>query len=336
MIDHQAPVESESTPAAVLEAAADGDASADSRVSRGWRLGARAAAAAIVAVVLGLAYAPNLAELSDRWSNDPNYSHGFLVVPVALLILWQRLRGPGPVALRPWVWGWLALAAVLAARAVCYEWGIEWRETATLPLALVCLTLTLGGWPLLGRIWPAVVFLAFMLPLPPKLNGMLAAPLQQLATAGTCSLLHLTGLWAVPEGNIIFIDEDPLEVAEACNGLSMLMSLATTVAAATALIPMAVWKRVVLIASIVPIALASNILRITATAWAYHQLGATAGAHYAHDAAGWLMMPTALVLVGVEVAALSWLVVKDESGAAGARERSSLRTAQALRATGAN
>jgi hypothetical protein len=33
------------------------------------------------------------------------------------------------------------------------------------------------------------------------------------------------------------------------------------------------------------------------------------GGHYAHDAAGWLMMPMALVLVGAELALLSWLIV---------------------------
>ena len=67
-----------------------------------------------------------------------------------------------------------------------------------------------------------------------------------------------------------------------------------------------------LLASIVPIALASNILRITATAWCYHLFGAEVGGHFAHDAAGWLMMPVALILVGLELGLLSWLIVTVE------------------------
>jgi exosortase/archaeosortase family protein len=90
------------------------------------------------------------------------------------------------------------------------------------------------------------------------------------------------------------------------------MCLAATVAAMTALVPMAVWKRVVLLLSIVPVALLSNVLRITATAWCYHQFGAAVGGHFAHDAAGWLMMPVALILVGLELALLSWLIIAEE------------------------
>lgn len=300
------------------------------KAGRGDLIG-RWVALAVATLALGAAYAPNLVDLYRTWSNDPNYSHGFLVVPIALVILWRRpANGGGMSETKPWAWGWVALAAVLIARGLFYEWGIEWRETATLPLIVVCLTLTLGGWRLLGRVWPAIAFLVFMLPLPPKLNGALAQPLQRVATAGTCALLKLTGLWVVPEGNVILVGKDNLEVAEACNGLSMLMCLAATVAATTALVPMATWKRVALLLSIVPIALVSNILRITATAWAYHLFGSGVGGHYAHDAAGWLMMPVALVLVALELGLLSWLIVKQTVD--GGR----FRAGSSFRATGVN
>lgn len=38
-------------------------------------------------------------------------------------------------------------------------------------------------------------------------------------------------------------------------------------------------------------------------------LSAEAGGRFAHDAAGWLMMPIALALVGAELALWSWLIV---------------------------
>ena len=38
-----------------------------------------------------------------------------------------------------------------------------------------------------------------------------------------CILLKLTGLWVMPEGNVILIGNEKFEVAEACNGLSMLI-----------------------------------------------------------------------------------------------------------------
>jgi exosortase len=269
-------------------------------------------ALAVVVVVLGCAYAPNFRWLVTIWNHDPNYSHGYLVLPVALVIFWRRWTEAAAPVLRPWPWGWAALGAVLAVRAFCYEYGYDWTETATLLPVVACLTLAAGGWPLLRTAWPAIAFLVFLLPLPASVNGILSQPLQRLATAGTCILLKFTGLWVIAEGNVLVVGADPLEVAAACNGLSMLMCLSATVAAMTFLLKMEPWKRVVLLASIVPIALLSNILRITATAWCFQLFGAAVGGHYAHDAAGWLMMPTALVLVGLELVLLSWLIVGAE------------------------
>jgi exosortase len=274
-------------------------------------------ALAIVVAVLSWSYAPNLRSLVATWNQDPNYSHGFLVIPVALVIVWRRWVEAAPPAITPSWWGWVALAGVLIVRALCYERGAEWTETATLLPVIACLTLAAGGWPLFARVWPAIAFLVFLLPLPNSINSLLAQPLQRLATVGSCALLKLTGMWVVAEGNVILVGGDPLEVAAACNGLSMLMCLAATVAAMTILVPMALWKRVVLFLSIIPVALISNILRITATGWCYYLFGASVGGHFAHDAAGWLMMPVALILVGLELGLLSWLVVEVEELPAG-------------------
>lgn len=69
-------------------------------------------------LVLGLAYGPNFRDLQSIWSADPNYSHGYLIIPIALIILWRRLSDipavPSPnTLLAPW-WGWVMLCAVLA------------------------------------------------------------------------------------------------------------------------------------------------------------------------------------------------------------------------------
>jgi exosortase len=276
---------------------------------------------AVVIIVLGWSYAPSLRSLATTWNRDPNYSHGFLVVPVSLVIVWRRWVEAEPPAITPSWWGWAGLVGMLVVRAVCYERGAEWTETATLLPVIACLTLAAGGWPLLRRVWPAIAFLVFLLPLPLSINSILAQPLQRIATLGSCTLLRLMGLWVVAEGNVILVGGDPLEVAAACNGLSMLMCLAATVAAMTILVPMAPWKRVVLFLSIIPIALISNILRISATAWCYHLFGARMGEHFAHDAAGWLMMPVALILVGLELSLLSWVIVEVEELPAGRPDR---------------
>jgi exosortase len=274
---------------------------------------------AIATLLLGLAYAPNFGELCTTWSEDQNYSHGFLVIPIALYILWQRLSERGPElssAAIPASWlAWLLLAVILAIRAIAYEQSTQWTESATIVPAVACLTWMFGGWSLLRRVWPAIAFLVFMLPLPQPVNDLISLPLQRIATSGSCFLLQLSGLWSIQEGNVIHLKTphgmEKLDVALACSGLRMLMMLAATVAATIILIPLATWKRIVLLLSAVPIALLTNMIRIVATGWCYY-LGWNRQA--AHDWSGYLMMPVGLLLVLLELSVLSWLVpVETES-----------------------
>ena len=92
----------------------------------------------------------------------------------------------------------------------------------------------------------------------------------------------------------------------------MLLSFVTLITAMVILVHRPLWERVVLLASAIPIALVSNIIRITATAWCYHRFGHETGEKLAHDCAGWAMMPIALVLVWLELRLMSWLVVEVE------------------------
>ncbi len=269
--------------------------------------------------ILGWAYWPNLQELWAKWYDEPNYSHGFLVIPFALAIFWLRLadaRTDWQASRVPW-WSCMPLVAILAARMVAYERNNQWLETATLVPAVACLILAVGGWSLLERGWPAVVFLVFMLPLPEAANNLIALPLQRIATLGSIFVMQLTGLWAIAEGNVITVRDHlfklkTLEVAQACNGLSMLMTLAATVTATIILYPMANWKRIVVLASAIPIALVSNIVRIVGTGWCYYFIDGEKAKKLAHDWSGWLMMPLALILVVLELLLLSWLADDSE------------------------
>jgi exosortase/archaeosortase family protein len=101
-------------------------------------------------------------------------------------------------------------------------------------------------------------------------------------------------------------------VALACNGLRMLMTMCATITATVILVPMPTWKRVTLLLSAVPIALVSNMIRIVITGWCYYLLTGAAAKQWAHDVSGWMMMPLALALVGLELAVLRWLVPDED------------------------
>lgn len=276
-------------------------------------LASRLAAVAAVAAVLVWSYFPQFRGLVQTWENDPNYSHGYLVIPVsAFMFWWLWPRGAELDRLRPSIFGWVLLLGIAVTRFVLLRYDRLWLDSFLIVPTVGALVLAYGGWRLLRKTWPAVLFLIFMYAVPVGLNSNVSLPLQRLACTGSAALLRLLGLWVMDEGNVLIVGGETLEVAAACNGLAMLMSLSATITATVILVPMANWKRVILMLSIVPIALLCNIVRISGTAWAYHLLGSEKGQALAHDVAGWLMMPLALVLVLLELAWLSWLVTEEE------------------------
>jgi exosortase len=274
-------------------------------------------AAVVGTLLLVWAYAPNFQHLISVWNTEPNYSHGFLVIPIAVMILWRRLSDQPCdwTSFRAPAWVWAFLGLCLLGRAIAYERSMQWVETVSMLPVATCLVYALGGLPLLSRAWPAIAFLVFMFPLPPSVNTLVSLPLQRIATLGSCFVMQLTGLWVVAEGNVITLGTPhgpkQLEVAMACNGLSMLMTLAATVTATVILIEMPTWKRIVILLSAFPIALISNITRIVATGWCYYYIEGARAKELAHDWSGYLMMPLALVLVGLEIWFLSWLFEAD-------------------------
>src|ERR1700722_4976421 len=143
-----------------------------------------AVAAALLAVLI-VSHWTTLKQMVDRWSHDPQYSHGFIVPVFALAVLWARRDGLKQVVWQP---AWIGLAPLgvgLAARIIAVQSDIEPLEALSLLPTAFGVVLLVGGWSVLRWSWPALAFLAFMLPLPYAIEMALAFPLRQLAT--TCS-----------------------------------------------------------------------------------------------------------------------------------------------------
>jgi exosortase len=286
------------------------------RVQAARRLRPPAASAAAVLAALGLcllwAYWPTLRAIADRWSHDPQYSHGFLVPVFALIVLWSRRQWFPAGPPRPSWWGVAWLLGALVLRLAAGYLYLEPLDGLSLLPALVGICLLLGGRPALRWAWPALAFLGFMLPLPFQADVALAYPLRRLATLASTYLLQTFGLPAFAEGNIIVMDDLRLGVVDACSGLGMLMTFFALATAMALLIDRPLLDKLLLVASAVPIALVANIARITGTAVAHQTLGPEAARAILHDLAGWLMMPLALGLLWLELRLLARLLVPAE------------------------
>jgi exosortase len=286
---------------------------------------------AVPFVVLGWAYWTTLQDLSRVWATNPSYSHGYMVPLFALFLLWVRRKHLAVDRMQPSILGVLLLAAGLGARLVGTYFYFSWLDPLSLIPVAAGVFLMVGGWAALRWAWPACLFLFFMIPLPYSLSYMMSGPLQRLATIMSTFLMQMLGLPALAEGNTILVNDATIGVVEACSGLRMLMVFFALSTGVALVIQRSMVEKTILVLSAIPISLAVNILRITATG-ALHELGngETANAFY-HDLAGWFMMPLALVLLWGEYKLLVRLFVPATALAAPRRASATTRKGVAQR-----
>jgi exosortase len=270
--------------------------------------------AAVIALsaILFWSYWPTFIELADRWAIDPQYSHGYLVPLFALALLVVRLKQADLGELRPSVWGFPLLLPGVALRHAGTYFFYLWFDPLSLIPCLCGICLLLGGRRLLRIAAPSIVFLFFMIPLPFTLESALRAPLQSAGTLASTYLMQTIGLPAISEGNVVVVNDHRIGVVEACSGLRMLMVFFALSTAVAFLIQRPTWERIVVILSSIPIALISNIARITVTGVIYVTASAELADYVFHDLAGWLMMPFALFLLWIELKFLSLLWIVEE------------------------
>ena len=256
---------------------------------------------------LVLAFAPAVAVLASVWASVDYYQHGFLVPLVSVFTARQRARGLGP-SQRQGVF-LLTLVGALA----CYGLGALFTSTTLLGLALVgALTSAVGfRWGVEGlrRMAFPLGFLLFMVPLPGGWVNPLVVELQTLASRAAELALHAFGVDLVREGNVIRLPGvGELFVAEACSGITSLLSLIPIGVLLARFTQPPGWRRVALVVAVVPAALVCNALRVIGTVLAADAWGverATSGS--LHEMAGLLTSAGAVLLVVAFGAILSRL-----------------------------
>lgn len=265
------------------------------------------ALALLILLALSWPYASTFAYFMRRWSIDAAYSHGYLVPIFSLVILWYcRPKETEAFEGSSW-WALVALAITVALYVGGTFYYFTWFVQISLLPAFAAVSLALGGWQALRWMWPAILYLMFMIPLPARLDHLLAAPLQRCATLASTNALQTLGFFAHPEGNVILMSQGEVGVVEACSGLRMLMVFFAASTAVVIIQRRSPIQTGLILLSAVPIALFCNVLRITCTGALQETVESQAINHAFHDLAGWLMIPLSLLLLAIELWFLSHL-----------------------------
>ncbi len=241
------------------------------------------AVAAGVAVLL----VPTVVTLGRTHWTTENGAHGPLILASALWLFWRERQKiswrPGSVS-SAWLLFLVPLLLTYVAGRVLDMVG---TESAALYLILILLGFFYWGAPVMRRLWFAVLYAGFLVKPPEGLVADVTSPLKVWLSDVAVDLLHAAGYPVGNSGVLIQIAQYELLVKQACAGLGSLVTLLAIGLLTVHLMKPEGWRRkAVLIASIIPIAILANLLRILILILLTFHAGDGIAQGFAHDLAG--------------------------------------------------
>jgi len=278
-----------------------------------------------ICIIAGLfiyLYHVEIYRIVHRWISDSSWSHGFIIPLFSLYFLNQRKQQIlGGKCAKPNYLGLVFLIACIAFYPFSiFQLKIGYAQSLIMIPTLGSIVLLLGGWHLVRYTWLPIVYLAFAIPLPARLYREITIPMRTFAAQVAAVFLNLVNeMQASATGVVIDVIykgvplNPPLDVAEACSGMRLLLAFLALGVAMAYLHYRPVWQRMILLLSTIPIAILCNIIRVTVTGFIYIFIGAEYAQGIYHDMLGMAMLPLAYGMYGLLAWFMSSLFVEDEA-----------------------
>lgn len=287
---------------AVKTAGADPAPNAGTALWSRWGRGEVMLAMALIA--LGAAFFSGLVQLVHRWSNQEEYSHGYLIPLISLWLLWQRRDALRNSRGAPSAWGWPVVLASGVMLVVGEFTAIFVLIQLGFLVGLVGLVLAYGGRSLLRVTRLPIALLLFCIPLPYFIDSQLSWRLQLISSNLGVGVLRLFGYSVFREGNVIDLGSYVLQVVEACSGLRYLYPLLSVGFLMAYMYPAALRWRVLIVLSTVPITIITNSVRIAIVGVLVERWGSGMAEGFLHAFEGWVIFLVCQAVLLLEI----WLI----------------------------
>lgn len=237
--------------------------------------------------ILAYAYYPTFAWMVDRWAaRDSYYAHGFLIPLVTLYWLWKKRNDITREVSGAWLPGFVVLAAGIGLQILSAAFRIYFASALSLVLILLGLAAVVGGRRVFIHSWYPLVFLLLMIPLPLLLISQTTLKMKFFVSDVASQLLTASGLEAHREGSYLVLPRSFLLVGDPCSGLRSFLAFLCLGFVFCYEGTMALWKRVLLVACGLPLAILSNVLRVYVMGLIAEIYGMKAVEGLVHDASG--------------------------------------------------
>ena len=221
-----------------------------------WRLAPVAAAAVAVLGVLALHW-PTAASIVAIWMRSETFTHGFVVVPICLWLVWRYRETIAATPARPW---WPGLAFVLAAGALWFVTSIAdvlGIKQFALAFMLQAAIVTVLGTGIARAAFFPLAFLLFAVPF-----GEIFVPTLIEWTANfTVAALRFSGVPVYREANLFIIPSGAWSVVEACSGIRYIIASVMIGTIYSALAYRSTRRRAMFMAAAILVPIVANWLR---------------------------------------------------------------------------
>jgi exosortase len=197
--------------------------------------------------------------------------------------------------------------------AVAFRWLADLAAElfvlrGSLVLALAGLVVWHYGVRQLVRWWLPFTLLALSVPLPELILSRIALPMQFIASKIGAALLNWRQIPVLLTGNVIRIPGHELFVAEACSGLRSLTALISLGVLLGAIALRHPASRAVLLASVLPVAILLNGVRVFLTGFLVYFVDPALGEGFMHKTEGMMVFGVAFAIL----AGVAWLIGRAE------------------------
>lgn len=218
-----------------------------------------------------------------------DYSHCFLIPFVVLYLIWEKRDTMAAIASRP---SWLGIIPLSCGVILFWlgELGGEFfTEYLSMWLVVVSLLWLHLGWEKVKKIGFALFIMLTMFPFPNFINTKILLKLKLVSSQLGVAMLQMSGMSAYREGNVIDLGFTQLQVVDACSGMRYVLPLMVLSLLMAYWYRAALWKKAVLVATSIPLAVLVNSLRIAMTGILYSFWGPAVAEGFFHGFSGWLI-----------------------------------------------
>ena len=259
-----------------------------------------------LSICAAVIYYDGIARMVNWWMNREEYSHGFLIPVITAYLIHQRsdrLRetrftgswigvGLALIGLFLYFLGELStIYAVIQYGFVIFLCGAIWAFVGTRAFRIMAIPLLL---------------LFFMVPFPNFIYNTLSQKLQLLSSEIGVAVIRLFGISVYLEGNVIDLGSYKLQVVEACDGLRYLFPLMTLGVIVAYFYQAAMWKRLLIFFSTIPITILMNSFRIGVIGIMVEYWGQSMAEGFLHDFEGWAIFMACFAILFLEM----WLLMR--------------------------